>query len=51
MAIGIDADSITKLSSQQPINRHIQPLAEQIPKRGFYAADRIVDNARNRTGP
>src|SRR5271155_3550467 len=50
MAIGIDADFISKLASQQPIDGYVEPLAEHIPKGSLDAADRVVDNASDRTG-
>src|SRR3979490_102598 len=50
VAIGIDADSVSKLPSQQTINGYTEPLAKHIPERGFDAADRVVDDPRHRTG-
>src|SRR5208283_867589 len=50
VAIGIDADFIAKLSSQQAIDGYIERLAQYIPERRFDAANRVIDNARNRPG-
>src|SRR5208337_4868026 len=50
VTIGINADLVAELSSQQTIHWYFKPLAKHIPERGFDAADRVVDNAGNRTG-
>src|ERR1700677_1816103 len=49
VAIGVDANPVTKLSSQQTINGHTEPLTEDVPKRSFYTTDSVIDNARYRT--
>src|ERR1700683_2850563 len=51
MTIGVNANSIPKLSSQQAVNRDPERLSENIPKRGFNAADRVINDAGNRASP
>ena len=50
VAVGVHAHRVTEATAEQPVDRHAVVLADQVPERGLDPRDRVVDDARGRTG-
>jgi hypothetical protein len=49
VAVGVDANLVAELSTEQPVNGGVEPVSKKVPERGFNPADGVVDDSRNGT--